>query len=273
MKNFILSICLLMFLVSACSAHVAGVLYEEDFGNPDGFSKNWSETMNTGSVGFTASGLLLHASGNGLPSIQSTVNPFPSYDWSISFGYRYATIGHYGTQVGCESADGSPVFKVHQDTSNQYIQMNGKNLYIYPANTKWHVFTVVKDYYNKYVAYLDGHCVGSDDVKAAPTSIAIGGSHQDNPWDWNDIEMQFVRVYAGQQIVGTEALAAPQAPASAAVKAPPAVVQTPQPYYVPYPVYVDPPTVYDPWAMAEFAYAEITTITRYTETDTYSTGY
>jgi hypothetical protein len=99
---------IVLFLLAApsmCPAHPLKVLFRDDFTDSQAFSSRWLETLNGGNVEFTNSGLSIKRSSNGLPLIQSKNNPFPTYDWSISFGYRFSQIGHYGSSIGAARPD------------------------------------------------------------------------------------------------------------------------------------------------------------------------
>lgn len=84
------------------------------------------------------------------------------------------------------------------------------------SNTEWHVVSVVK-VGPRVTAFLNGKEVGGDDMGVPPAFVRLGGCLVDNPWDWNDLEVRFVRVDVGQYPLGLDALQLAKAATPAAL--------------------------------------------------------
>lgn len=179
----------------------------EEFSKADTVASRWEEVTNGGSLIVSDHRLALTGNGGkGFPVLTTRTSPFPSLgDWTVSFSYRYTSIGHYGTDLFCSRTSGPELVAVHQDVNNQVIAINGKPISSTPSNTEWHVVSVVKSGL-RVTAFLDGKEVGGDAMGVPPASVRLGGCLVDNPWDWNDLEVQFVRVDVGQHPLGLNAL-------------------------------------------------------------------
>jgi len=181
------------------------VLFDESGDHTNGFLTRWKTTDNTGNIVLTPSVVSLRSSRYGCPEIQTLTNPFPADNWSVSFGFRYATTGNYGTNIGCTGKDGNLLFCVHQDVSGQFFKLGNKELERSAPNNDWHVLNVTKSG-NQYTALWDGKEIGTNTSSTAPTSITIGGGSEANPWDWNDIDIRFVKVEGDRVFYDTTSL-------------------------------------------------------------------
>ena len=179
----------------------------EDFGDAAAVARRWEQVTNGGSVRLSDRRLTLTGDGGkGFPCLTTRTSPFPrAGDWTVSFGYRFASIGNYGTEVRCDRSDGGDVVLVHQDVNGQFIDLAGRTLAHVPPNLEWHVVSVAK-VGARITAFLDGKEIGGDALGAPPASIRLGGGLQASPWDWTDIQVRFVRVEAGRHPLGLEAL-------------------------------------------------------------------
>ena len=173
-------------------------LFLEDFASADAVAGHWEEVTNGGSLSVSEHRLTLTGNGGkGFPVLTTRRAPFPqSGDWTVSFGYRFARVGNYGTDLRCDRADGGDVVLIHQDVNGQVIALSGRPLAHMPPNLAWHVVSVTRTG-PRVTAFVDGKEVGSDAMGAPPTAIRLGGNLQTSPWDWSDSQVQFVRVDAG----------------------------------------------------------------------------
>ena len=173
-------------------------LFLEDFASADAAAGRWEEVTNGGSLSVSEHRLILTGNGGkGFPVLTTRRTPFPqSGDWTVSFGYRFARVGNYGTDLRCDRADGGALILIHQDVNGQVIALGGRSLAHMPPNLAWHVVSVTRTG-PRVTAFVDGKEVGSDDMGAPPTAIRLGGNLQTSPWDWSDLQVQFVRVDAG----------------------------------------------------------------------------
>jgi len=179
--------------------------FVENFTSPK-FIDRWNGSNNGGSVTIGDNGLKLEGNGKGYPILISQSSPFPSSgNWTASFGYHYSSIGNYGTEIRCDRSDGNAVLLVHQDVHGQYLTLNGKTVWQSLPGVQWHVVSLVeKD--DQYVVYIDGNQVGKDTAKNKPLSFHIGGGMLNNPWDWNNLEIAFVKVNIGAHPLNQSAL-------------------------------------------------------------------
>lgn len=169
-------------------------LFLEDFSDPAKSAQNWDQTTNGGTLLFSKGSVVLKGVGGGYPVIETKQNPFPlTGDWTAVFRYRYTSIGNYGTELTCGREQGEFLARVHQDVNGQLIQVDGKNLLITSPNTNPYAVAFVKNG-EMLTVYLDGLKIGSDQAGANPSFISIGGGTETNPWDWNDLEVDFVGV-------------------------------------------------------------------------------
>lgn len=187
-------------------APAPSIVFFDDFSDSRRTSMQWQETFNGGDIAFTGNSLRLNGNGTGCPRLTTHNSPFPATgNWTATFAFRYTRIAPYGTTIGLGKAGGDYVACVHQDQTNQYLQMNGKNLAVCHADTDWHVVSFVKEA-GTLALYLDGAKVGADTVQDAPVALQFGGGHVDNPGDWNDQEVQFMRVDRNEKVLDKMAL-------------------------------------------------------------------
>ena len=177
----------------------------ETFADPSASSQQWQQATNGGSLLFAKGSVFLKGVGGGYPIIKTRQNPFPvSGDFTISFGYRYTSIGNYGTGLNCIGPNGQVVADLHQGIDGQLLQVSDNVSWIHP-DTTWHVVSFVMA--NNHVAvYLDGNSKGDRTASIRPTSIAVGGGSMSNPWDWNDLQIAFIRVDPGKRVFDKSAL-------------------------------------------------------------------
>lgn len=177
-----------------------------DFSKPGASLGTWQQTLNGGSVAVDTALLRLTGNGRGYPVLVTSRNPFPaSSDWTVSWAYRYSSIGNYGTEMRCDCPGGDAFALIHQDVNGQFLMQGGKTLWRVPANTDWHVVSLVRKA-DQTTAYVDGQSVGSGSSGKPPTALKIGGGLMTNPWDWNDLEVQSVRVDVGARPLDRMAL-------------------------------------------------------------------
>ena len=192
----------------------------DNFADPSASAKQWEQTTNGATLLFAKGAVFLKGTGGGYPVIKTCRNPFPtSGDWTASFGYRYASIGHYGTEVSCQGPKGEIIADVHQDVNGQLLQVSGNVSWTKP-DTAWHVVSFVMT--SSHIAvYLDGKPTGERQTSVRPTSLAVGGGLFSWNSDWNDLEVQFLRVDAGKNVMDMTALRADDLPSSSAMKVSP----------------------------------------------------
>jgi len=199
---------LLLNLVVTLHAQAAGgghPLFLDNFADPSSSSKNWEQTTNGGTLLFAKGSVFLKGVGGGYPVIKTRQDPFPvSGEWTASFGYRFTSIGHYGNDLSCQGPNGEIIADVHQDVNGQLVQVND-NLSSTKPDTDWHVVAFVMTD-NHIAAYLDGKLTGEHQISLRPTKLAVGGGSIPNPWDWNDLEIRFMRVDAGKNVLNKAAL-------------------------------------------------------------------
>lgn len=195
-------------------ASTAEPYFSETFADPSVSSLHWDQTTNGGTLLFSNGSVFLKGYGGGYPVIKMRQNPFPaSGDFTVSFGYRYTSIGNYGTGLSCVGANGHTVADLHQDVNGQYLQVDDNLSWQHP-NTEWHVASFVMTG-NRVSVYLDGSHVGDHAANTRPTGITIGGGVMANPWDWNDLQFAFIRVDPGKQVFDKSALHLNDPPATA----------------------------------------------------------
>lgn len=207
-----------LLAVSSASVHAQqaslSTPFSEDFSDPMKSSNRWDQTTNGGSLTFADRSVLLKGVGGGYPVIKLKSNPFPSTGgFTVSFGYRYISVGNYGVSITCGSSSGSAFVCIHQDMHGQLIQADSKNLFGMSPNTDWHVVSFVKAG-SLLTAFLDGKQVGSAPAGVLPSFIQIGGGSMSNPWDWNDLELKLIRVDVGKIVLGKTALHADENPSA-----------------------------------------------------------
>jgi len=192
-------------LTEADTPNINIPFFSENFINPK-FIDHWNGSNNGGSVTIGEKGLKLAGNGKGYPILTSQGNPFPTIgNWTASFGYHYSSIGNYGTEIRCNRSNGDAVLLVHQDVHGQFLTLNNKTVWQSPPSAQWHVVSLVeKD--NQFAAYMDGSQVGKDIADNRPVSFHIGGGLFDNPWDWNNLEIAFLKVNIGVHPLDISAL-------------------------------------------------------------------
>ena len=179
--------------------------FTENFINPK-FIEHWNGSNNGGSVTIGEKGLKLEGNGKGYPVLASQSNPFPSNgNWTASFGYHYSSVGNYGTEIRCNRSNGDAVLLVHQDVHGQFLTLNSKTVWRSSPDTQWHVISLVEND-NQITAYMDGGQVGKDVAGNRPVSFRIGGGLLDNPWDWSNLEIAFMKVNVGVHPLNLSAL-------------------------------------------------------------------
>lgn len=179
--------------------------FTENFITPQ-FIERWNGSNNGGSVTIGDDGLKLEGAGKGYPVLTSQSSPFPkSGNWTASFGYHYSSVGNYGTEIRCDRSDGNAVLLVHQDVHGQFLTLNNKTIWQSSPGTQWHVISLVKKD-SQFVAYVDGIQISKDTASGLPVSFHIGGGLLDKPWDWNNLEISFVKVNVGEHPLNQTAL-------------------------------------------------------------------
>ena len=94
---------------------------------------------------------------------------------------------------------------VHQDVHGQFLTLNSKTVWRSSPDTQWHVISLVEND-NQITAYMDGGQVGKDVAGNRPVSFRIGGGLLDNPWDWSNLEIAFMKVNVGVHPLNLSAL-------------------------------------------------------------------
>ena len=179
--------------------------FTENFVTPQ-FIERWNGSNNGGSVAIGDKGLKLEGAGKGYPVLTSQSNPFPkSGNWTASFGYHYSSIGNYGTEIRCNRSDGNATLLVHQDVHGQFLTLGNKIIWQSSPGTQWHVVSLVKRD-NQFVVYIDGIQISRSAASESPASFRIGGGLLDNPWDWNNLEIAFLKVNTGEHPLNLTAL-------------------------------------------------------------------
>jgi len=181
--------------------------FNEAFLSHDDFESRWKITDNGGST--TIGGGFLSLTGNraGYPVCETVGNPFPvTGEWTASFGYRYTTVGNYGTEIKVLGANREAIALVHQDVNGQYITVGSHQVWHIEANTHWHVVSFVQTNQKIHIFVDNATEVGNAGLNTAPCSICIGGGMMTNPWDWNNLALRFVRVNPGTQPLQLPAL-------------------------------------------------------------------
>lgn len=190
--------------------------FVDNFTDPMASSKQWNQTTHGGTLLFAKGGVFLKGVGGGFPVIKTHRNPFPILgDWTASFGYRYTSVGNYGTDLACIGQNGEKIADIHQDVNAQLLQITD-NVSWTKANIDWHVVSFVMTG-NRIAVYLDGTLIGDRPVSIRPSSISIGGWLMADPWDWNDLQVAFVSVSAGKHVLDKNALNLNDQPADAPV--------------------------------------------------------
>lgn len=180
-------------------------------------SKQWDQTTNGGTLLFAKGSVFMKGVGGGFPTIKTRQNPFPvSGDWTASFGYRYTSIGHFGTELICQGPDGEAIADVHQDILGQLLQVKD-NVSWKKADTEWHMVSFVWTD-NHLSVYLDGELMGERSVSVRPTRISLGGILLPYSGDWDDLQVAFVSVTAGKHVLDKSALHLDSQPAEASTQ-------------------------------------------------------
>ena len=200
-----LPLCLAESKAQNAAGSTAQSYFSETFADPSVSSPRWDQTTNGGTLLFANGSVFLKGYGGGYPVIKTRQSPFPaSGDFTLSFGYRFTSIGNYGTGLNCVGANGHIVADLHQDVNGQLLQVDDNISWQHP-DTEWHVVSFVMTG-NRISVYLDGNHVGDHAANARPTGITIGGGAMSNPWDWNDLQIAFIRVDPGRQVFDKSAL-------------------------------------------------------------------
>lgn len=191
--------------------------FVDNFSDPSASSKQWDQTTNGGMLLFSKGSVFLKGVGGGFPVIKTRQNPFPiSGDWTASFGYRYTSIGHFGTELICQGPNGEAIADVHQDIIGQLLQVKD-NVSWKKADTEWHMVSFVGTD-NHLSVYLDGELMGERLISVRPTRISLGGILLPYSGDWDDLQVAFVSVSAGKHVLDKNALHLDQQPAEAATQ-------------------------------------------------------
>ena len=215
-----LLICLAGAKAQNAASSTAQRYFSETFADPSASSSRWDQVTNGGTLLFSNGRVFLKGIGSGYPVIKTRQNPFPaSGDFTFSFGYRFTSIGNYGTGLNCVGANGHIVADLHQDVNGQLLQVDDNISWQHP-DTEWHVASFVMTG-NRMSVYLDGSHAGDHDASTRPTGITIGGGTMSNPWDWNDLQIAFIRVDPGKQVFDKSALHLNDMPGAIAKTFPP----------------------------------------------------
>ncbi len=181
--------------------------FNENFSSQKDTDSRWRYTDNGGNITIGGGFLKIGGNGSGYPLFETVGNPFPEKgDWTASIGYRYTTIGNYGTEVKFVQADGKAVATIHQDVNGQYVALGDHRVWQSKADTHWHVVSFVQNDQQLHVFVDNATEVGSVGSVEMPCLIHIGGGRMPNPWDWNDLTLRFVRVQPGKQPLQLPAL-------------------------------------------------------------------
>lgn len=215
-----LLICLAGAKAQNAASSTAQRYFNETFADPSVSSSRWDQATNGGTLLFSNGRVFLKGIGSGYPVIKTRQNPFPaSGDFTFSFGYRFTSIGNYGTGLNCVGTNGHIVADLHQDVNGQLLQVDDNISWQHP-DTEWHVASFVMTG-NRMSVYLDGSHAGDHDASTRPTGITIGGGTMSNPWDWNDLQIAFIRVDPGKQVFDKSALHLNDMPSAVAKTFPP----------------------------------------------------
>lgn len=204
---------------SSAKSHAQGTTngqqtFVDNFIDPLTSSKQWDQTTNGGTLLFAKGSVFMKGVGGGFPVIKTRQNPFPvSGDWTASFGYRYTSIGHFGTELICQGPNGEAIADVHQDILGQLLQVKD-NVSWKKADTEWHMVSFVGTD-NHLSVYLDGELMGERSVSVRPTRISLGGILLPYSGDWDDLQVAFVSVTVGKHVLDKSVLHLDQPPAEA----------------------------------------------------------
>jgi hypothetical protein len=154
----------------------------------------WTQVLNGGSVLYSDAGVQLRGNGRGYPVLQAVSNPFVALgDWSLEISYHYLSVANYGTGVKAIGARGQYVLMLHQDVYGQFLAINDKVVWRTYSGQAHHQVVIVKRG-ARWIALVDGIQFGNEPVINMPVTLQIGGGVQKDPWDWNALDVERIRI-------------------------------------------------------------------------------
>ena len=188
-----------------------GILFSDNFQDPDRSTQNWIVNRNGGSVRFQRGAMCLkddppdldrtlqdqgkYYDQSGFPVVTLRRNPFPaSGDWTLQFSLDYNKTGPPNPDgVAVLRADGSAVLGFTQDNVGRHAYLNGKEIWRIGLNGPTNQIMLVKRG-NQVVLTIDGKVVGADVLGRPPTAIQLGGGLKHDDRKWNNFDLYSVSV-------------------------------------------------------------------------------